>query len=91
MEGRFDAVDDDRIVGCARDIENPGQKIRLRVRDNGAILGEVVADSLRPDLLQARGGDGCVAFSLPIPGWRTRRAATLRWRASAPAGTASTC
>ncbi len=68
MEGRLDTVDEDRITGWARNVEAPGYRIRLRVRVNGAILGEVLADSFRHDLLAARGGDGCFAFSLAVPG-----------------------
>nr|WP_321985652.1 Hint domain-containing protein [uncultured Lichenicoccus sp.] len=68
MEGRLDTVDEDRITGWARNLDTPGYRIRLRVRDNGAILGEIVADSFRIDLLEARGGDGCYAFSMPVPG-----------------------
>ena len=68
MEGRLDTVEADRIAGWARNLTAPGCRIRLRIRDNGAILGEVVADSFRTDLLAARGGDGRYAFSLTVPG-----------------------
>ncbi len=68
LEGRLDTVDQERITGWARDADAPGRRVRLRVRDNGAILGEVLADSFRTDLLEARVGDGCFAFAMLVPG-----------------------
>ena len=68
LSGRLDTVDADRITGWARDVEAPERRVRLRVRDNGAILGEVLADMFRVDLLEAGIGDGCFAFVLRVPG-----------------------
>jgi glycosyltransferase involved in cell wall biosynthesis len=68
LEGRLDTVDQERITGWARDADAPGRRVRLCVRDNGAILGEVLADSFRADLLEARVGDGCFAFAMLVPG-----------------------
>ena len=68
LEGRLDTVDRERITGWARDADAPGRRVRLRVRDNGAILGEVLAGSFRADLLAARIGDGCFAFTMLVPG-----------------------
>ena len=68
LQGRLDTVDGERISGWARNANAPGLKVRLRVRDTGAILGEVVADAFRADLAAAGVGDGCFAFSFVVPG-----------------------
>ena len=68
LEGRLDAVDGERITGWARDGADAGRKVRLRVRDGGAILGDVTADCYRADLAEAGIGDGRHAFDFVVPG-----------------------
>jgi glycosyltransferase involved in cell wall biosynthesis len=66
--GHLDVVERDRIEGWALDETDPDRRLRLRITDNGALIGEVVADGYRADLRAAGAGDGCHAFSLIVPG-----------------------
>ena len=68
LEGWLDEVDGERISGWARDHDAPTRRVQLRVRDGGAILGEVVAGDYRADLSRAGIGDGCFSFSFVVPG-----------------------
>jgi glycosyltransferase involved in cell wall biosynthesis len=66
--GNLDVVERDRIEGWAVDECHPSGTLRLRISDNGAVIGEVSADVYRADLRAAGIGDGCHAFSLIVPG-----------------------
>jgi glycosyltransferase involved in cell wall biosynthesis len=66
--GNLDVVERDRIEGWALDETDPDRVLRLRITDNGALIGEVVADGYRADLRAAGAGDGCHAFSLIVAG-----------------------
>jgi len=66
--GHLDVVERDRLEGWALDETDPDRRLRLRITDNGALIGEVVADGYRADLRAAGAGDGCHAFSLIVPG-----------------------
>ena len=57
----------DRSAGRA-DAATPGQPVRLRIIDNDAVIGAVVAGLHRDDLRRAGIGDGCHAFEFTVPG-----------------------
>jgi glycosyltransferase involved in cell wall biosynthesis len=66
--GHLDLVRRERIAGWARDEDEPGRPVLLRILDNGVPLAEVLADRLRDDLKAAGIGGGRHAFSLTVPG-----------------------
>ena len=68
LRGYLDTADGDRVAGWARNPDAPGERVVMRVVVDGAVLGEVVADDLRPDLQAAGEGDGRHGFSFVIPG-----------------------
>lgn len=68
LNGYLDAVDDGMVTGWARDRAAPDMSVRLQVMVNGVVLGEVVADALRTDLVKAGEGHGRYGFSFPIAG-----------------------
>ena len=68
LQGRLDEVSRGCIRFWAYDPSTPDTAVRLRVIDNGVVLGEAVADQYRADLEEAGIGDGCHAFHMHIPG-----------------------
>jgi glycosyltransferase involved in cell wall biosynthesis len=64
----LDLVRRDRITGWARDEDEPGRPLLVRILDNGAPIAEVLADHYRDDLQAAGIGDGHHAFSFTVPG-----------------------
>ncbi|MGI4957838.1 MAG: Hint domain-containing protein [Janthinobacterium lividum] len=67
LRGCIDEVGDDRIKGWACETDY-GVQVRLRILDNGIVVGQVVADQYRGDLQQADIGDGRHGFELTVPG-----------------------
>ncbi|MCG4254333.1 Hint domain-containing protein [Acetobacter senegalensis] len=61
LEGYLDVATRTHLRGWAR-MPNSRTPVRLRILDNGRVLGEAVADQARPDV-----GDNC-GFSFDIPG-----------------------
>jgi glycosyltransferase involved in cell wall biosynthesis len=68
LEGFLDGVKSDLIRGWAQDMDAPETPVRLQISDNGVILGEVLAQNFRADLVRAGQGSGCHAFEMRIPG-----------------------
>ena len=68
LQGQLDSVTRDHIRFWARDAATPDAPVRLRVIDNGLVLGEVLADQYRADLAQAGMGSGHYAYEMLIPG-----------------------
>jgi glycosyltransferase involved in cell wall biosynthesis len=66
--GQLDLVDRDRIAGWARDDAQPERPVRVRILDNGTLIGQVLANKYRADLQAAGIGEGWHAFSLRVPG-----------------------
>ncbi len=58
----------DRIAGWARDVASPNQPVWLRVLDNDAVIGLVVADRHREMQRQNGLGEGRCGFEISIPG-----------------------
>ncbi|KXV32317.1 hypothetical protein AD940_14750 [Gluconobacter thailandicus] len=61
LEGYVDIVTHNRIEGWAR-VQGSIKAVRLQIIDNGVVLGEVLADKVRPDV-----GSAC-GFRFDIPG-----------------------
>ena len=68
LHGRIDATSFTVLEGWAWDEAQPGLPVQLRVRDNGVVIGTVLADMFRPDLAGAGIGNGRHAFRFIIPG-----------------------
>ena len=66
--GYLDRACGDRIDGWAYDTEQPGMPVRLRILDDGVVIGHAVADRFRADLEQAGIGDGRHGYQLIVPG-----------------------
>lgn len=67
LRGCVDEVGNDRIKGWACETDCSAQ-VRLRILDNGIVVGQVVANQYREDLQQADIGDGRHGFELIMPG-----------------------
>lgn len=65
--GHLDLCGPKLVEGWVFSAPDPARKIRLQVFVEGKLLGECVADRLRPDLRDAGMGDGHCAFSFTIP------------------------
>jgi glycosyltransferase involved in cell wall biosynthesis len=68
LRGNLDVVNEDLIEGWARDEADPDRPVKLRILDNGLLIGEVWADLYRADLERAGIGAGRHAFSFSVPG-----------------------
>jgi autotransporter passenger strand-loop-strand repeat protein len=66
--GYLDQVRRDCVIGWAIDEAQPGRAVRVRLRDNGVVIGSCLADRARTDLRAAGIGDGAHGFVLDIPG-----------------------
>jgi glycosyltransferase involved in cell wall biosynthesis len=66
LDGFLDGVGAERVSGWAQDRLALDATVRLRVTDNGVVLGEVLAGRHRPDLAAAGIGDH--AFELVVSG-----------------------
>ncbi|HTN13116.1 MAG TPA: Hint domain-containing protein [Acetobacteraceae bacterium] len=65
--GNLERADRALVAGWACDEAAPGRAVRLRVLAGGVLLGEVLANRFRGDLLRAGIGDGRHGFSFAIP------------------------
>ncbi len=66
--GNLERVDHEVVVGWACDEAAPDRAVRLQVLAGEALLGEVLANRFRGDLLRAGIGDGRHGFSFSLPG-----------------------
>lgn len=71
IEGRIDALHDNRIYGWSWDRANPTHRLEVEIRVETAaggslLLGRCVADRPRDDLAGGGIGDGCHAFETEI-------------------------
>jgi glycosyltransferase involved in cell wall biosynthesis len=67
LGGNLDALTHSRISGWAQDAAQPSHPVALIISVGERVLGRVVANRFRSDLLDARIGDGRHAFDLVIP------------------------
>jgi len=67
LRGSIDFVSNDWFEGWAWDDARPDLRVSLVVLADGAIIGRCLADRFRPDLLNAKIGDGKHAFGLRLP------------------------
>ncbi len=68
MHGYLDTATRELIGGWAWDPLRPDERVPLQIVANGAVIGAVLANRLRPDLAKAGVGDGRHGFQLAIPG-----------------------
>lgn len=68
LRGFLDTADRGSVTGWARDPAAPGVRLHLQVRVDGVVVGSVVADQQRADLVEAGEGDGRHAFVFVVPG-----------------------
>jgi glycosyltransferase involved in cell wall biosynthesis len=66
LRGSIDLVTHDRFEGWAWDDSRPDSRVSLVVLADGAIVARCLADRFRPDLLNAKIGDGKHAFGLRL-------------------------
>ncbi len=67
VTGHLDLCGPALVEGWVYWSHEPGRKMKLQVFIDDVLLGECVADRLRPDLRDAGMGDGHCAFSFAIP------------------------
>jgi hypothetical protein len=67
LGGNLDLVSRTLIEGWAFAPETPNEPVALVILDNGAVIGEVMADRYRADLEACGVGDGRHAFRLALP------------------------
>jgi hypothetical protein len=66
-DGRLEAILDGRVHGWAYDPSKPGVRLLIRVVVDGELVGETVADQMRPTLAKAGVGDGRHGFLVELP------------------------
>jgi glycosyltransferase involved in cell wall biosynthesis len=66
--GCLEHVGLDRIAGWARDVASPDRPVWLRILDNDAAIGLIVADQHRETQRRPGLGDGRCGFEIIIPG-----------------------
>lgn len=64
IQGSIDELDRSRVRGWARDMAHPNAPVTLLVSAQGRLLGRVVANTVRADLVAADIGDGRFAFDV---------------------------
>ena len=67
LQGRVDAVENDRVFGWVWDAGNPKDRITVQIHLDGRRLSSGVADRPRIDLRRNGIGDGAHAFDLELP------------------------
>jgi hypothetical protein len=67
VEGSIDWLDDNEIAGWAWDGNQPDSAVKVNIYDGDTLLATVTADQFRPDLAEAKKGNGKHAFSFPTP------------------------
>ncbi|MCC8973036.1 hypothetical protein [Bradyrhizobium brasilense] len=67
ITGHVDVVNEKRIAGWALYNQHPDKRVAIDIYFNGNLVGEVVADEFRNDLLKLNEGDGHHAFVFVPP------------------------
>ncbi len=67
IQGRVDAIENDRIYGWVWDAANTGDRLAVQVLVDGRRVATVVADRPRIDLRRNGIGDGAYSFDIPLP------------------------
>lgn len=67
IKGHIDRCDKERLEGWVFSASEPDRQFTLQIFTGDLLLGEVVADRLRPDLQAAGYGSGRCAFSYQMP------------------------
>jgi peptidoglycan/xylan/chitin deacetylase (PgdA/CDA1 family) len=66
-EGHLDDIDCLTVKGWAWDANNPDVSVAVNIYSDNILMGRILADEFRRDLLNAGKGDGYHAFSYSIP------------------------
>src|SRR4051812_14098941 len=66
-DGHLEAVHDVHISGWAYDKSRPDESVAVDILDGGKLLKTVKADIFRPDLRDAKMGNGKHEFKFPTP------------------------
>jgi len=66
--GHVDHAGRDRVAGWAQDPADPDRPVAVQILDNGALLGRVLANRRRPDLLEAGLSSARHGFEFVPPG-----------------------
>lgn len=64
FEGYVEVIGSQQAIGWAWNASCPTERVQVTARLGGEIIGELIADDFRPDLLTAGIGDGYHAFKL---------------------------
>lgn len=67
LQGHIDAIESGRIYGWAWNPEKPDQRISIDIYLRGDLIGSVLADRFRQDLMDIKVGDGNHAFVFDLP------------------------
>jgi hypothetical protein len=67
LEGSLDVADLKQIGGWAWDMDQPNKPLEIDLYDGTMFIAKVTADHFRPDLLDARKGNGAHCFIYPTP------------------------
>lgn len=67
IEGSVDALNLGKVAGWARDALGPQTPVEVEILADGVLLGRVVAEALRGDLVAAKIGDGRYGFQFELP------------------------
>ena len=68
LQGHIDICDGVRLEGWAFDPMQADSRVRLEIRIDSEVVGDVMADQFRADLAEAGGfGDGCCSFAIDMP------------------------
>jgi hypothetical protein len=83
IDGRFELIDKDQIVGWVWDKRRPDRPLGVEIYDGERLLETRPADQFRQDLLDAGIGNGKHAFCYPTPaGLKDGKPHTVRVKAS---------
>ena len=67
LRGAVDQIQDGAVIGWAQNLDHPDAPVCLDVLVDGILVRQTLAETFRPDLLEAGIGDGHHAFRTPLP------------------------
>lgn len=67
LQGHIDAIESGRVYGWAWNPEQSAQRIGVDIYLRGDLIGSVLADRFRQDLVDVKVGDGSHAFVFDLP------------------------
>jgi hypothetical protein len=64
IQGDFARAEDGSIHGWCWSPDHPADRLTVEILADGAVIGDVIANTLRPDLKRQGKGDGCCGFTI---------------------------